>query len=232
MTAALIAALLGAAPANAQLPSTLPAGWGGSGSASDQRNDGRGHWGGPAHEADGDDEGAEAPGGWIDGDDLLPPSGAEDPGAELLPPAGPRPVVKGRLAALGANGVAYAPSKAPRQVKLAVWAANELRGKPYKWGGGHRGWRDSGYDCSGAVSFALHAAGLLGTPLDSTGFTRYGARGPGRWISIYANKGHVFMVVAGLRFDTSPYGSGDKGPRWRATGRPAGGFKVRRPAGL
>ena len=177
--------------------------------------------------------GAALPGGWIDGDELLPPAGAAepDPAPELLPPAGPRPVVEGRLAALGAGGVAYAPSKAPHRVKLAVWAANQLRHKPYRWGGGHRGWRDSGYDCSGAVSYVLHAAGLLGPPLDSRGFMRYGRPGLGRWVSIYANRGHVFMVIAGLRFDTSPYGSGERGPRWRGSGRPAAGFKVRHPAG-
>ena len=237
LTAALIAAFLGTAPASAQLPTDLPAGWGGG--ASEQRDD-RGHWGG--WDDDSEDEPAEAPeeepadepappGGWIDGDDLTP-GGGNEPGAELLPPAGARPIVKGRLAALGAGGVAYAPSKAPRQVKLAIWAANQLRKKPYKWGGGHGRWSDSGYDCSGSVSFALHAAGLLASPQTSGTLTRYGKGGLGKWISIYANKGHVFMVVAGLRFDTSPYGSGDRGPRWRASGRPAGGFKVRHPAGL
>ena len=171
------------------------------------------------------------PGGWIDGDVLVPGAG-EEPGADLLPPPGKQPVVEGRLAALGQNGIAYAPSKAPQRVKLVIWAANQLRDKPYKWGGGHGGWQDSGYDCSGAVSFALHAAGLLGSPLTSGGFTRYGVAGLGKWISIYANKGHVFMVVAGLRFDTSAMGAGGKGPRWRAFGRRAGGFKVRHPAGL
>ncbi|HEX8053240.1 MAG TPA: hypothetical protein VF517_09620 [Thermoleophilaceae bacterium] len=241
-TAALIAALLGAAPASAQLPTDLPAGWGGGSSA--QRGDDRGHWGGwddqnedePADEPAPADDPAPAdepapPSGWIDGGGLLP-GGGDEPGAELLPPGGARPIVKGRLAALGTNGAAYAPSKAPRQVKLAIWAANQLRQKPYKWGGGHARWSDSGYDCSGSVSFALHAAGLLGGPQTSGTLTRYGKGGLGKWISIYANKGHVFMVVAGLRFDTSPHGSGESGPRWRPTGRPAGGFKVRHPAGL
>ena len=214
LVAALIAAFLGAASAHAQVPREIPAGWGG-GSAQQE--------GTPAE--------PEAPSGWIDGDVLLPGAG-EEPGAELLPPAGKRPVVNGRLAALGQNGVAYAPSKAPHRVKLVIWAANQLRDKPYKWGGGHGGWQDSGYDCSGSVSFALHAAGLLGSPLTSGGFTRYGKSGLGRWISIYANDGHVFMVVAGLRFDTSSMGAGEKGPRWRAFGRRAGGFRVRHPAGL
>ncbi len=215
LLAALLAALSLAAPAGAQVPSALPVGWGGDESV-------------PAEAPGQDDAGPD----WIDPGDLLP-GGAEEPEPQpdLLPPPGRRPVVKGRLAALGADGIAYAPSKAPHHVKLAVWAANELRRKPYRWGGGHRQWQDSGYDCSGAVSYVLHAAGMLGTPLDSRGFMRYGRPGVGRWISIYANKGHVFMVVAGLRFDTSPLGVGPRGPRWRSFGRRAGGFKVRHPAG-
>jgi hypothetical protein len=230
--AALIAAVLLAPSASAQVPSQIPAGWGGT---SEQRgdDDNRGHWGDWSDDEDDNADGDADDGdrGWLD-DDAPLPGGGDEPGAELLPPAGARPVIKGRLAALGSNGAAYAPSKAPRQVKLVIWAANQLRSKPYKWGGGHGRWTDSGYDCSGSVSFALHAANLLGTPLDSTRFTRYGKAGLGKWISIYANKGHVFMVVAGMRFDTSAYGSGAKGPRWRVTGRPAGGFKVRHPAGL
>ena len=233
--AALMAAALAAPAAGAQVPSQIPVGWGGHGNH--DHGDGRGHWGDqrdgeddPAGEDDAGDAGDPAP-GWLDGDDFTP-GGSEDPGAELLPPGGARPVIKGRVAALGSNGVAYAPSKAPRQVKLVIWAANQLRAKPYKWGGGHGRWKDSGYDCSGSVSYALHAAGLLNAPLTSGTFTRYGKSGLGKWISIYANKGHVFMVVAGMRFDTSAYGAGDKGPRWRMTGRPARGFEVRHPAGL
>ncbi len=230
LLAALLAAALGAASAQAQVPSEIPSGWG---SASDERGDDHGNWwdDGEDEEEPAEDPDEDVAGGWIDGDGLLPGAG-EEPGAELLPPPGKRPVVKGRLAALGQNGVTYAPSKAPHRVKLLIWAANQLRNKPYKWGGGHRGWSDSGYDCSGSVSYALHAAGLLNGPLTSGGFTRYGKSGLGRWISIYANKGHVFMVVAGLRFDTSSMGAGEKGPRWRGFGRRAGGFKVRHPAGL
>jgi hypothetical protein len=215
--AALIAAVAAAPGAHAQIPTELPAGWGGGGPHADS----------PAPEANAPD----VPGGWLANPDITP-GGGDEPGAEVLPPGGARPVIKGSVAALGANGVAYAPSKAPRQVKLVIWAANQLRGKPYKWGGGHGRWKDSGYDCSGAVSYALRAAGLIGAPLNSGGFTRYGKSGLGRWISIYANNGHMFMVVAGLRFDTSAYGYGDRGPRWRLTGRPARGFKVRHPAGL
>jgi cell wall-associated NlpC family hydrolase len=236
--AALIAAALAAPSAAAQIPNQIPVGWGGHGDErGDRDGDGRGNWADDWNDDDDEEPAADdgagdgsAP-GWLDGDDITP-GGGDEPGAELLPPGGARPVIKGRVAALGSNGVAYAPSKAPRQVKLAIWAANQLRAKPYKWGGGHGRWKDSGYDCSGSVSYALHAAGLLNAPLTSGTFTRYGKSGLGKWISIYANKGHVFMVVAGLRFDTSAYGSGAKGPRWRLTGRPAKGFKVRHPAGL
>ena len=257
--AALFATLVIAAPASAQSVPSVPSGWG-DGSSAEQRGDhGRGDhpWSGwwgddgngdgnggseDAGSGDGDGSAPGAPGdgsapgspgsGWIDGDDLSPPGVGEQPGEELLPPAGARPVVKGRLAKLGVNGAAYAPSKAPAAVKRVIWAANQLKAKPYKWGGGHGRWQDSGYDCSGSVSFALHAAGLLGSPQTSGMLARYGKGGAGKWISIYANNGHVFMVVAGMRFDTSPYGSGARGPRWRITGRPAGGFKVRHPAGL
>ena len=241
IVAALVAAALMAAPASAQLPS-VPAGWG-SPSASDQRGDGGWDgWGDDEEdEGDWDDEDGdepvedapeeEAPGGWIPGDEILP-GGGDQPAEELLPPAGARQTVKGRRAALGSNGLAYAPSKAPRAVKLAIWAANQLRRKPYKWGGGHGRWKDSGYDCSGSVSYVLHAAGLLNGSLTSGGFMRWGKPGLGKWITIYANKGHVFMVIAGLRFDTSPLGAGERGPRWRGFGRRDGGFKKRHPAGF
>jgi hypothetical protein len=252
--AALIAALLlVAAPAAAQSVGSVSSGWGsGSGGGqTEQRGGDRHPWSdwddGDAGDPDGDDDGWDdeedadpvpeeeedtSTGGWIDGGDLHPPGIGEEPADELLPPAGARPVVKGSQARLGANGAAYAPSKAPGSVKRAIWAANQLKKKPYKWGGGHRGWKDSGYDCSGAVSYVLHAAGLLNAPMVSGSFARYGRAGAGRWISIYANKGHVFVVIAGMRFDTSPYGTGGRGPRWRVSARPAGGFKVRHPAGL
>ena len=238
--AALIAALLVAvAPAAAQVPS-VPGGWGSGAGQSEQGGDGHRHpWSDWDDEDDEDEAPAPAPeedtspgGGWIDGDDLQPPGIGEDPIDELLPPAGARPIVKGSQARLGTNGAAYAPSKAPQSVKRAIWAANQLKKKPYKWGGGHGRWKDSGYDCSGSTSYVLHAAGLLNSPMVSGSFARYGKAGAGRWISIYANKGHVFMVIAGMRFDTSPYGTGGKGPRWRVSARPAGGFKVRHPAGL
>lgn len=131
------------------------------------------------------------------------------------------------------NGIAYAPSRAPRSVKNAVWAANSLRRKPYVWGGGHRTFYDRGYDCSGTVSFALYNAGVLQSPLPSSDFCRYGERGRGRWITIYSRRGHTFAVIAGLRLDTTNLQRGnDVGPRWYVDGRSTGGFAARHPVGL
>jgi cell wall-associated NlpC family hydrolase len=128
------------------------------------------------------------------------------------------------------DGTAVAPENAPDIVKRVILAANEIAKYPYKWGGGHGAWRDNGYDCSGSVSFALAGAGLLGSPLTSGGFLNYGASGPGRWITIYTNNGHVFMTVAGLRFDTS--GQGRAGTRWQAESVSTAGFAVRHVPGL
>jgi hypothetical protein len=116
----------------------------------------------------------------------------------------------------------------------AVWrivaAGNRIASKPYKYGGGHGRYFDSGYDCSGSVSFALHFAGLLRTPLDSTGFMSYGLPGPGRHVTIYANPGHAYMVVDGRRFDTSAIR--ETGSRWTSTHRSSAGYVVRHPRGL
>jgi hypothetical protein len=141
----------------------------------------------------------------------------------------PGPTVSGKRGIL-IGGVGYAPSKAPAAVKRVIWAANKIRHKPYKWGGGHGSWSDSGYDCSGSVSYALHGGGLLDSPLDSRGFMRWGKGGSGRWITVYATDGHAYMIVAGLRFDTS--GAGEHGPRWRPEPPWERGFKARHPAGL
>jgi len=143
-----------------------------------------------------------------------------------------RPIVAGSRALLH-NGIAYAPSNAPANVKSAIWAANALRDKPYVWGGGHGSFNDYGYDCSGTVSFALHHASLLNAPLPSSDFLRYGERGRGRWITIYARRGHTFAVIAGLRLDTTDlhYG-GDVGPRWYIDARDTRGFAARHPVGL
>ena len=128
------------------------------------------------------------------------------------------------------DGTAVAPENAPDVVKRVIMAANEIAKFPYKWGGGHGAWRDNGYDCSGSVSFALAGAGLLRTPLTSGGFLNYGAPGPGRWITIYTNSGHIFMIVGGLRFDTS--GQGRAGTRWQDEPRLTAGFAVRHIPGL
>ena len=128
------------------------------------------------------------------------------------------------------DGSAVAPENAPEAVKRVILAANQIALFPYKWGGGHGAWRDDGYDCSGSVSFALAGAGLLGSPLTSGGFLEYGSLGRGKWITIYTNPGHMFMVVAGLRFDTS--GRGRVGTRWQEAPRSVDGFTVRHPPGL
>jgi len=138
--------------------------------------------------------------------------------------------VKGSKAKL-VNGRAVAPANAPEKVQKVIAAANKIRNKPYKWGGGHGNWKDSGYDCSGAVSYALHGGKLLSTPLDSTGLSRYGDRGKGQWISVYGNPSHAYMVVAGLRFDTSM--TPGNGPGWSTSMRSTSGkFKVRHPRGF
>jgi cell wall-associated NlpC family hydrolase len=129
-----------------------------------------------------------------------------------------------------ADGTAVAPDDAPEPVKRVIQAGNAIAKFPYKWGGGHGAWRDNGYDCSGSVSFALAGAGLLGSPLTSGGFMDWGASGPGEWITIYANGGHIFMIVAGLRFDTS--GQGRAGTRWQEEPRSTAGFVVRSVPGL
>jgi len=143
-----------------------------------------------------------------------------------------RPTVPGNRAVLR-HGIAYAPENAPARVKAAIWAVNSIRHKPYHWGGGHGSFYDSGYDCSGAVSFALHYAGVLGQPLPSSDLLRYGERGHGRWITIYSRRGHTFAVIAGLRLDTTDLGhGGDVGPRWYIEGRNTWGFSARHPDGL
>jgi hypothetical protein len=143
---------------------------------------------------------------------------------------GSQPTVRGNRAVIR-HGVAYAPANAPDAVKRAIWAANTLRRKPYKWGGGHGSFFDSGYDCSGTVSFALHYGGLLDAPIMSSDFLRFGERGRGRWITVYCRNGHTFAVIAGLRLDTTgDYGT--EGPRWHNDNRQTWGFEARHPEGL
>lgn len=124
------------------------------------------------------------------------------------------------------------PRNAPPQVKRAIAAANSLVNKPYRLGGGHRKHYDSHYDCSGSTSFVLKEAGLLTSTRHSKLFLNYGQKGAGDWISVYAKNGHVFMVICGLRFDTTGSGRRGEGPRWRVDGRNARNFLVRHPTGL
>lgn len=141
----------------------------------------------------------------------------------------------GPPATIGPDGLAIAPPQAPPEVHAAIAAANRIIGKPYKYGGGHARLRDTGYDCSGTVSYALIGGGLLeGTPLDSSSFMKWGKPGQGEWVTVYTNPGHAYVVIAGLRLDTSAAGdpSGNKGPQWRPTLRSTKGFKARHPAGF
>lgn len=142
------------------------------------------------------------------------------------------PTVSGSRAVLR-RGVAYAPSKAPRAIKELIWAVNRINRLPYKWGGGHGSFRDNGYDCSGTISYALHYAGRLSSPLTSSGLMSWGQRGRGRWITIYARNGHVFATVAGLRLDAMGSSMGRSGgPRWYPDMRSTRGFVARSVPGL
>jgi cell wall-associated NlpC family hydrolase len=128
------------------------------------------------------------------------------------------------------EGIALPPIEAPQAVHDIIEAGNQIARTPYLWGGGHGKWLDNGYDCSGSVSFALAAGGLLGGPLDSGRLMSWGRPGKGKWVTIYTNPGHVYLVVAGVRFDTS--GTRSTGSRWQASMRPGGGFVARHPPGL
>lgn len=130
------------------------------------------------------------------------------------------------------NGRAVPPANAPAAVKKVIYAANKIRTKPYIYGGGHGRWWDAGYDCSGAVSFALHGGSLISTPMPSGSLETWGSAGRGRWITVYANGGHAYAVIAGLRWDTAGNTSGT-GPRWHKSLRAAatGPFVARHPAG-
>ena len=142
----------------------------------------------------------------------------------------PTQLAPGDRAQIGSDGLAIAPASAPQAIKDMIAAGNAIAHKPYRYGGGHGRWNDSGYDCSGSVSYALHGAGLLNTQLTSGEFETWGAAGAGQWVTIYANGGHVYMLVAGLRFDTS--GLSTDGTRWHTSSRSASGYVVRHPDGL
>lgn len=128
------------------------------------------------------------------------------------------------------NGVALPPLEAPEAVRQIIEAGNGIARTPYKWGGGHGRWKDTGYDCSGSVSFALAAAGLLSGPLASGPLMSWGEAGKGKWVTIWANDGHVFLEVAGIRFDTSAQRV--TGSRWINEMRSTDGFVARHPPGL
>jgi len=146
-----------------------------------------------------------------------------------------QPTPKARIV----NGIAIPPIGAPQEVVDAINAANQIVTKPYIFGGGHKSFISRGYDCSGSVSYALHGAGLLDSPLDSSDLMHWGVRGKGQWITVYTNPGHAFMVIAGLRFDTGfrdrmgkAHGAAPgSGPRWGGP-RPTRGYRARHPEGL
>jgi hypothetical protein len=175
---------------------------------------------------------ADGPGGIAFPDPTTPADPAGTP--DTTGAADAQPTVPGTEAKI-VDGLAAAPDAAPDAVKQAIWAANKIIGRPYRYGGGHaKGFVDRGYDCSGTVSVALHGADLLDSPLDSGSFMRWGSSGAGQWVTVYTNPGHAYAVIAGLRLDTSSAGdpSGLHGPRWRPNLRSSRGFKARHPAGL
>ena len=168
--------------------------------------------------------------------DVAPDPGLEDAGPKPTEPASAGAKLRrtGRTDITKAtalpNGVALPPLEAPEEVKQIIEAGNIIARSPYLWGGGHGKWLDKGYDCSGSVSFALAAAGLLSGPLASGPLMSWGEPGRGKWVTIWANDGHVFMEVAGVLFDTS--NSRVTGSRWGNAMRSTGGFVARHPAGL
>lgn len=141
-----------------------------------------------------------------------------------------KPVVTGNRAKVQRNGQAAAPANAPLTVQKMIWAANKIQTKPYVYGGGHGAIRDRGYDCSGAVSYALYYGKILdGDPRDAVGFFAWGRSGSGDWVTVYANGEHAFVVIAGLRLDTSAINDPNqsRGPRWRKTSRDTSSFRAR-----
>jgi hypothetical protein len=166
------------------------------------------------------------------------PTAASTGGSEYGtdPNAPPRVFVTGTVAKRMKDGYAAAPMDAPVEVQNAIFAANEIVGKPYVYGGGHNAeFKSEGYDCSGTVSYALHGGDLLDAPLDSGSFMRWAKKGNGDWITVYANGGHAWMKIAGLRLDTSSAGerrSSGEGPRWRRNLRGGSGFVKRHPVGF
>jgi peptidoglycan hydrolase-like protein with peptidoglycan-binding domain len=168
--------------------------------------------------------------GVVDAGDIDTLRSTESLGDDPASPSGSTPTTPGATAKVGSDGLAVAPAGAPDVVKRIIAAGNQIATKPYRFGGGHGSWNDTGYDCSGSVSYALHGAGLLASSMPSGGFMSWGDAGAGRWVTIYANAGHMYMVVAGLRFDTS--GRSTAGTRWQVDMRSSAGYAVRHPPGL
>jgi cell wall-associated NlpC family hydrolase len=163
------------------------------------------------------------------------------PAPAPAPPVAPAPAivtpggtVPGTVAKVGPDGKALAPADAPDAVKYAIWAGNQIQTMPYVYGGGHETFSDTGYDCSGTVSYALHGAGLLQVPEDSSDLEAWGLEGVGAWITVYTNPGHAYVVIAGLRLDTSRVNDprGQSGPRWRRKPRDPTGYDARHFNGL
>ena len=138
------------------------------------------------------------------------------------------PTPKARLLS---NGMLIPPKSAPPRVKAVIAAANRIRNKPYVYGGGHARWQDRGYDCSGSVSYALKGGNFLTSPMPSGPFANWGMAGEGRWITVYANGGHAYAMIAGYRWDTSGNSDGKTGPSWHEDVRSSAGFVARHPAG-
>jgi cell wall-associated NlpC family hydrolase len=193
----------------------------------------------PAPEPDREPEAKASSGG---GNTPLPPASAGTNGSYVPPPAAERETITPRTmakleqrAASGSavllSGVALAPPSAPQAIKAAISAANTIIGRPYIWGGGHASWYSRGYDCSGAVSYALAGGGFLPAPLTSSQLESWGAPGPGRWLTVYANAGHAYAVIAGLRWDTVGDARGT-GPRWHPALPYPEGFVARHPPGF
>ncbi len=176
-----------------------------------------------------------SPASGLGGGAAAPTGGAGVGGPKSAPSTPAHPIVQGVNAKI-IHGLAYAPSDAPLAVQRAIWAGDQIRRTPYIYGGGHGVWNDAGYDCSGSVSYVLHAAGLLTTSMDSSGFASWAKSGRGQWITVYTDPAHAFVEIAGIRFDTSaeddPNPPPGTGPRWRPVMRRTAGFEARHPANL
>jgi cell wall-associated NlpC family hydrolase len=162
-----------------------------------------------------------------------PPADTGGQAYGTIGPVIPQVIVPGAVAKILPSGYAAAPAAAPAAIQQAIFAANQIVGLPYVWGGGHQAFIASGYDCSGTVSYALHGGSLLAAPMDSSDFMRWGVSGHGQWVTIFSNPSHVYMTIAGIRLDTSTAGDPSRlpGPRWRPVLRSNRGFKVRTIAG-